>query len=191
MRITSIMTGTGPVIKRKRARFSLALATAALALSGGVGFANLANADPVGTAKAPSATLTLGEMVTGRLTAPFGKTFDPFQDGSTRVHHGVDIAAPIGTSIRAPADGVIVAATDLYDGKPAYGKVVVLDTASGTRTLFSHLNGYAVAPGQTVSKGELIAEVGNSGKSTGPHVHIETYRNGERVDPMEVWAPSD
>lgn len=188
MRITSIMTGTAPVIKRKRERTSLVCAAAAIALSSGVGFANLASADPVGKPPTASQTLTIGEMVTGRLTAPFGQTFDPFRDGSRRVHQGVDIAAPTGTAIRAPADGVIITATDLYDGKPNYGKVVVLDTAGGTRTLFSHLDDYAVEPGQQVSKGQLIAEVGNTGKSTGPHVHIETYVNGVRVDPMTVWA---
>lgn len=188
MRITSIMTGTGPVIKRKRELTSLVCAAAAIALSSGVGFANLASADPVGKPPTTSQTLTIGEMVTGRLTAPFGQTFDPFRDGSTRVHQGVDIAAPTGTAIRAPADGVIITATDLYDGKPNYGKVVVLDTAGGTRTLLSHLDDYAVEPGQQVSKGQLIAEVGNTGKSTGPHVHIETYVNGVRVDPMTVWA---
>lgn len=191
MRITSIMAGTAPVIKRKRERASLILAAALLILPGGFGFANLANADPAGKAPTASPVLTLGEIVTGRLTAPFGKTFDPFRDGSTRVHRGVDIAAPIGTAIRAPADGVVVAATDLYDNKPAYGKVVVLDTASGTRTLFSHLNDYKVEPGQQVRKGELIAEVGNTGKSTGPHVHIETYVNGTRMDPTTVWSASE
>lgn len=191
MRITSIMAGTAPVIKRKRERASLILAATVLALPGSFGFANMANADPAGKTPLASPVLTLGEIVTGRVTAPFGKTFDPFRDGSTRVHHGVDIAAPVGTAIRAPADGVIIAATDLYDGKPAYGKVVVLDTASGTRTLFSHLNGYNVEPGQQVTKGELIAEVGNTGKSTGPHVHIETYVNGTRVDPTTVWSSAD
>ncbi len=188
MRITSILAGSEPVIKRNRDRVSLVCAATAIALSSGVGFANLANADPAGKAPDMSQTLTIGEMVTGRLTAPFGKTFDPFRDGSTRVHNGVDIAAPTGTAIRAPADGVIITATDLYDGKPNYGKVVILDTAAGTRTLFSHLNDYSVETGQQVTKGQLIAEVGNTGKSTGPHVHIETFVNGTRVDPISVWA---
>jgi len=188
MRITNIMAGTGPVIKHRSACTGLGLVAMALTLSSGFGFANLANADPAGKPKTASTVLSLGEMVTGRLTATFGTSFDPFRDGTTREHHGVDIAAPIGTVIRAPADGVIVAATDLYDGKPNYGKVVVIDTASGTRTLFSHLNGYTVEAGQQVHKGEPIAEIGNTGKSTGPHVHIETYVNGTRVDPMTVWS---
>lgn len=191
MRITSIMAAAAPVIKRKRDRAGLICAATALALSSGLGFANLANADPAGKAPSTAQTLTLGEMVSGRLTAPFGNSFDPFRDGNTRVHHGVDIAAPIGTAIRAPADGVIIAATDLYDDKPNYGKVVVIDTASGTRTLFSHLNSFEVEAGQQVSKGDLIAAVGNTGKSTGPHVHIETYLNGTRVDPMTVWSAAE
>ncbi len=188
MRITHVMAGIAPVIKRRRDAAILALTATGLSLTGGFGFAGLANADPIGKTAPVSKTITIGEMVTGRLTAPFGKSFDPFRDGSTRVHQGIDIAAPIGTPIRAPADGVIVEATDLYQGQSSYGKVVVLGTAPNTTTLFSHLNAYTVEAGQQVKKGEIIAEVGNTGKSTGPHVHIETYVGGERTDPATVWT---
>lgn len=191
MRIINIMSGNAPLRKRRVSKSALIGALTSMSLATGVGFANVANADLERTKADTGSTITLSDMVSGRLTAPFGKSFDPFRDGSTRVHNGVDIAAPIGTVITAPADGIIVDATDLYDDKPAYGKVVVLATANDTVTLFSHLDSYAVAPGQQVKKGAPIAAVGNTGKSTGPHVHIETTVNGERVDPLSVWAPQD
>ena len=181
--------GTEPVIKPVRVRTALTAAALSMALVGGASMASLANADPAGATSAPSSTVSFGEIVSGRITAPFGKTFDPFRDGTTRVHRGIDIGAPIGTPIRAPADGTILAATDLYQDQPAYGKVIVIATASQTQTLFSHLDDYAVSEGQQVRKGEIIGTVGNTGKSTGPHVHIETFIEGERVDPMEVWGP--
>lgn len=189
MRITNIMSGNAPLSKRRASKSALIAALTSISLVTGVGFANFASADPDETSGVTRAPSTFGSMVSGRMTAPFGKTFDPFRDGSTRIHKGVDIAAPIGTVIRAPADGIIVDATDLYDGKPAYGKVVVLATANDTVTLFSHLDTYSVVAGQQVKKGAPIAAVGNTGKSTGPHVHIETTVDGERVDPVSVWAP--
>lgn len=188
MRITHIMAGRRPVIKPIRVRTTLSVAALSVALMSGASMASLANADTAGATSKPSSAVSFGEMVSGRVTAPFGKTFDPFKDGTTRVHHGVDIGAPIGTPIHAPADGTILAATDLYRDQPAYGKVIVIATASQTQTLFSHLDSFSVTEGQQVRKGDIIATVGNTGKSTGPHVHIETFIEGERVDPMEVWG---
>ncbi|PHS28772.1 MAG: hypothetical protein COA84_00880 [Robiginitomaculum sp.] len=126
-------------------------------------------------------------MVSGHISAPYGKSYDPFKTGKAKKHNGIDIAAPQGTPIYAPSNGVIVAATDIYDGKPAYGKVLVFQSSSKTQTLFAHLDSYEVQQGQRVQKGMRIAAVGNTGKSTGPHVHIETFKAGERVDPLNVW----
>ncbi|MEM7329490.1 MAG: M23/M56 family metallopeptidase [Pseudomonadota bacterium] len=187
MRISHIMSGSEPLIKTRTMQAFLVSAAAAICVASGVGLASVAHADPAGKTVSDKSTVTLESMVTGRLTAPFGKTFDPFRDGTYRVHKGVDIAAPIGTEITAPADGQIVEATDLYEGQSAYGKVVVLQTANETLTLFSHLDTYRVSAGQRVKRGDLIATVGNTGKSTGPHVHIETLVAGEQVDPFTVW----
>ena len=130
---------------------------------------------------------TISPMVTGKLTSKFGPALDPFKKGKTRNHFGTDIAAPTGTPIYAPADGIIREATSIYDGKPAYGNVVVLETEGGVMTMFAHLDGYTVVSGQAVTKGAQIATVGSSGKSTGPHVHIETHKEGKRVDPETIW----
>lgn len=126
-------------------------------------------------------------MVSGRLTSTFGPAADPFNKSKMRDHYGIDIAAPLGTPIYAPANGIITAATNVYDGKPAYGTVVVLQTDDGVQTVFAHLDSYTVRAGQSVTQGTQIATVGSSGKSTGPHVHIETYQNGTRLDPQGVW----
>lgn len=202
MRIAHIMTGSQPTYKRRRDRVVLGLVASAVTAVGMISISTTASAgDPApqtaNTTEAPviSNPVTKGpvftSMVTGRLTSTFGPAADPFNKGQTRDHYGVDIAAPTGTPIYAPANGIIVAATDVYDGKPAYGNVVVLQTRGGVLTLFAHLDGFIVTPGQSVSQGTQIATVGNSGKSTGPHVHIETHKNGARVDPLSVWAVND
>lgn len=187
MRLTHILTGSRPAFKRGRDRLALSVAALALSVTGTFGLAATASAD---TPAAKTVNMISSQIVTGRLTAKFGQSFDPFKSGETRNHHGVDIAADIGTPIFAPANGVIQAATDLYQNKPGYGTVVVLQTDDGIQTLFSHLDGYTVQVGQRVAKGEQIATVGNSGRSTGPHVHIETYKDGTRIDPMSVWSLS-
>ena len=187
MRLTHILTGSRPAFKRGRDRLALSVAALALSVTGTFGLAATASAD---TPAAKTVNMISSQIVTGRLTAKFGQSFDPFKSGETRNHHGVDIAADIGTPIFAPAHGVIQAATDLYQNKPGYGTVVVLQTDDGIQTLFSHLDGYTVQVGQRVAKGEQIATVGNSGRSTGPHVHIETYKDGTRIDPMSVWSLS-
>ena len=148
MRLAHIVTGTRPAFKRGRDRIGLSVMATCLALAGTVSIAATASADASG----PSVTNRVSNpVVTGRLTAPFGKSYDPFRNGQTRIHQGVDIAAPIGTPIFAPAAGTIQFATDLYDNTPAYGTVVVLKTDDDVMTLFSHLDSYTVSAGQRVA----------------------------------------
>lgn len=186
MRIHQVMNGATPIFKRYSSKLTLAVAAAGFTLVGGAAISATAGADPVSARD--SSNQIVSSMVSGRLTAPFGEVFDPFKEGETRIHNGIDVAAPIGTPIYAPAGGVIREATDLYDGRAAYGRVVTLQSTDGLLTLFSHLDSYSVTVGQRVVKGEQIATVGNSGKSTGPHVHIETMRDGKRLDPMTAWS---
>ena len=123
-------------------------------------------------------------IVKGRLTSPFGLTRAKF---GNKVHTGIDIANQSGTPIYAPADGVIIEATDRYKNGTKWGKVVVIETGGGVRTVFAHLKSYDVTAGQTVKAGDQIAQLGNTGKSTGSHVHIETLVDGKHIDPMTVW----
>ena len=114
-------------------------------------------------------------LVAGRVTSCYGSR-------SGAKHNGVDIAAPIGTPIYAPDDGVVL------DAGPAsgFGLAVYIQHGDGTITVYGHINEYFVNAGQVVTAGQQIAEVGNRGQSTGPHLHIETHRNGlyqDRVDP--------
>lgn len=198
MRIMHIMNGTRPAYKRCRDRVGLALTASTLTVVGIMSVSATASAgdnlpQSLPIAEVPSVKTAVAfspafkAMVTGRLTSRYGPTADPFKKGATRNHHGVDIGAPMGTPIYAPANGVIIAATDSYNGNPKYGNVVALQTQGGVLTVFAHLGGFNIVVGQSVTKGTQIATVGSSGLSTGPHVHIETYENGNRVDPMGIW----
>lgn len=204
MRITHIMAGRRPTFKRRRDHALLGVAASVMTALGMISISATASAEPKAapatevapaTEAAPANTepkvmkrTMTSAIISGRLTSRFGLMRDIFKDGKTQSHRGVDFAAPIGTPIYAPANGVVRAATNIYDGKPAYGTVVVLETDGGVMTMFAHLDAFMVQNGQRVTKGTQIATVGNSGKSTGPHVHIETSRAGRLVDPMDVWA---
>lgn len=185
MRIKHIMDGSQPAFKRLRDRLVLGGVAGAIALTGTLAISTTALADPAQNTKTVNTVVT--PIVTGTVSSKFGPAKDPFNKGKTRDHYGLDIKAPTGTPIYAPADGRIIAATEIYNGNPAYGTVVVIETEGWIKTMFAHLDAATVEEGQWVAKGTQIATVGNTGKSTGPHVHIETRKNGKRVDPATVW----
>lgn len=112
------------------------------------------------------------------LTSSFGKRRDPIFNFWV-MHKGLDMGGRIGMEVCAPADGVVIW-TGLRGG---YGKTVVLDHGYGLQTHFAHLNRYLVQRGDHVRRGDPIAEMGSTGKSTGPHLHYEVRRNGQPVDP--------
>lgn len=186
MRIKHIMDGTQPAYKRPRDRYLLSALAASVTVIGMLTISATANAGPAEKSALKADISSV--MVTGRLTAKFGEAPDPFKKGETRNHYGIDIAAPTGTPIYAPADGFVKDATDSFKGNPKYGNVVLFATEGGVVTMFSHLDGFNVKAGQKVKKGTQIATVGTTGKSTGPHVHIETYKSGQRVNPAKVWT---
>jgi murein DD-endopeptidase MepM/ murein hydrolase activator NlpD len=114
----------------------------------------------------------------GLLTSSFGSREDPFT-GSSTMHSGLDIANAPGTDIFATADGVVVLAGE--NGE--YGNCVVIDHGRDTKTLFGHLQGYIVKVGQQVKRGEQIANMGTTGRSTGTHLHYEVRINNVPVNP--------
>ena len=116
-----------------------------------------------------------------RVTSVFGHVSDFRQNA----HHGTDFAARRGTAVLAPADGTVIAATHAYPDGANYGTVVVIDHGAGWQSLFAHLQDFAVQPGQRVRRGDPIARSGNTGRTTGPHLHMELLRNGTRVDPQD------
>ncbi len=185
MRIKYILSGDPLQIKSSKARRGLLTVATITAIS--VSMALSVHADSeTGTSPGYKAS-PFSEWVSGRVTSEFGRR--PIRKGSeeTQFHRGIDIAAAEGTEIRMPDDGVIIEATDLYNDMPAYGKVVIIETADQTRTMLAHLSEYSVTQGQRVSKGVPIARMGSTGRSSGPHAHIETWVDGKRVNPREVW----
>ncbi|MGQ9512965.1 MAG: peptidoglycan DD-metalloendopeptidase family protein [Thermodesulfitimonas sp.] len=111
--------------------------------------------------------------VPGPISSPFG-----LRDG--RPHEGIDIAAPAGTPVRAAAGGQVI-----YAGPTGtYGLLVILQHDDARTTCYAHCDEVYVVPGQTVTAGEVIAAVGNTGRSTGPHLHFEVRVNGTPYDPV-------
>jgi murein DD-endopeptidase MepM/ murein hydrolase activator NlpD len=106
--------------------------------------------------------------VDGVVSSPVGWRRDPI-NGETRYHAGTDIAAPAGSTIRAVAEGRVVESGE----KGGYGNAVVVQTDDGRKMLYAHNNKNLVRVGDWVSRGEPIAEVGSTGRATGPHVHFE------------------
>lgn len=116
----------------------------------------------------------------GYFTSGFGVRRSPFGDGRDKMHEGLDIANHPGTSIHATADGVVTWA----DTKPGYGLMVIVDHGYGLETYYGHTKKVLVSKGQKVKRGDDIALLGNSGRSTGPHVHYEVRVHGTPVDPL-------
>jgi murein DD-endopeptidase MepM/ murein hydrolase activator NlpD len=118
--------------------------------------------------------------VEGQVTGSFGERIDPF-NGEGAFHSGVDISSAYGHPVVAPADGVVTY-TDILGG---YGRVVMINHGNGISTRYGHLAGFAVAAGQAVHRGDIIGYVGDSGRSTGPHLHYEVRINDTPVNPYK------
>lgn len=118
----------------------------------------------------------------GWITSYFGMRQDPIGRVGRRVHEGLDIAANTGTPIFATADGVVAR----VEYSKSYGKTVVVDHGYGYRTLYAHNSKNLVKRGTRVKRGDKIAVVGNTGISTGPHVHYEVQLNGVPIDPRKT-----
>ncbi|MEM6415514.1 MAG: M23/M56 family metallopeptidase [Pseudomonadota bacterium] len=119
--------------------------------------------------------------VEGRLSSPYGMRFDPFNK-QQKMHNGTDIEAVLGTPIFAPAAGVIIRSENIS----LYGNIIEIRHTGGYVTRYTHLANFAAARGDKVSAGEIIGTVGSSGRTTGPHVHVEVFRSGKRVDPATI-----
>ncbi|MBI5967882.1 MAG: peptidoglycan DD-metalloendopeptidase family protein [Deltaproteobacteria bacterium] len=118
--------------------------------------------------------------VLGRITSGFGETRQIDASGGTRPHRAVDIAAPVGTPILAPAEGIVRFA----GWGQEYGRLVCIDHGYGFSTIYGHLQNFFVKTGTRVRKGEAIGTVGVSGNTNGPHLHYEVCLRGSRVDPF-------
>jgi murein DD-endopeptidase MepM/ murein hydrolase activator NlpD len=116
----------------------------------------------------------------GWVTSDFGTRLDPYSD-DRKMHEGLDVATPHGQPVAAPSDGVVV-----FNGvEGGYGKVLVIDHGYGVKTRYGHLSETFVRVGDRVKRGDKVAAVGNTGKSTGPHLHYEVRVNGIPENPRK------
>lgn len=114
----------------------------------------------------------------GWLSSPFGKRVDPF-NGRTAWHNGVDFAGKENSDVLTVGSGVVTWAGERY----GYGNLVEISHGNGYVTRYGHNKTFLVGLGDVVRKGQAIAKMGSTGRSTGPHVHFEVYKNGRAVDP--------
>jgi murein DD-endopeptidase MepM/ murein hydrolase activator NlpD len=108
---------------------------------------------------------------------------DPFS-GEGAMHTGIDITAPIGTPVKAAADGIVVSANWNY----GYGRCVIIEHGNNYQTLYGHLSRIDVIEGQEIRQGDVLGAVGNSGKSTGSHLHYEVRIGSTPVNPYRFLA---
>lgn len=121
----------------------------------------------------------------GWLSSTFGMRTDPFS-GKNEFHEGVDFAGKEGSNVVAVASGVVTWAGD----RSGYGNLVEITHGNGYVTRYGHARDMYVTEGQTVKKGDVLASMGSTGRSTGPHVHFEVLRNGKPVDPAKFITAS-
>jgi murein DD-endopeptidase MepM/ murein hydrolase activator NlpD len=123
----------------------------------------------------------------GRISSPFSlHRFDPVVH-IVRPHQGIDVAAPMGSEIEAPAAGIVVD----VKWQAGYGNILTIDHGYGVVTRYAHCSKILVSRGQRVKRGQKIALVGSTGESTGPHVHYEVWVNGKPVNPKQFVLPED
>jgi murein DD-endopeptidase MepM/ murein hydrolase activator NlpD len=119
----------------------------------------------------------------GHVNSEFGRRRSPWS-GDAEFHDGLDIGADSGSPVKAPAPGTVIFA----GVRGNYGRTVILDHGGEVRTLFGHLEQIEVAPGQRVERGQRIAQSGNTGRSTGPHLHYEILVQGRPMNPRTfLW----
>lgn len=140
--------------------------------------------DEVAGLRRAAEALPLGQPVAAtRVSSRFGYRMDPFLKRAA-LHAGLDLVAPAGTEVRAAAAGTVVSA----GWRGGYGQLVEIRHASGTSTRYGHLSAILVTEGQQVAVGDRIGRVGSTGRSTGPHLHYETRRGDEAVNPAPFLA---
>lgn len=147
------------------------LAATAAATRAASGVASLQSLNPTGIA------------LPGRVSSAYGMRKDPIS-GEGKMHSGTDIPMPYGSDVRTAGAGTVVSVQEAG----GYGLQVVVDHGDGVTTRYAHLSESSVKPGDTVAKGQVIAASGNSGRSTGPHLHFEVLSQGRAIDPQSHQA---
>lgn len=118
-----------------------------------------------------------------RMASGFGMRLDPVYK-IQKFHAGMDFTSPVGTEVYATGDGVVESVNYSYNG---YGNEILINHGYGYKTRYAHLSGFRVKPGAKVKRGDVIGVVGNTGKSTGPHLHYEVLKNNNAVNPVYYY----
>ncbi len=121
----------------------------------------------------------------GRTSSPWGSRVDPLTGRAGAFHNGADLAVPVGTPLKAPGAGEVIRVWE----DPDNGKAIRVRLADGATVFgFAHLSQQLVSEGEQVAAGQIIGLTGNSGASTGPHVHVAAWVNGQNVNPEPLWS---
>lgn len=123
--------------------------------------------------------IPLGYPYYGTITSTFGHRENPFGGRAVETHSGMDIRAPMGAPVKAMAKGTVIFA----GRRGGYGNCIIIKHIGSYETLYGHLSRILVKPGQQVDIGQEIGKVGSTGRSTGPHLHYEVHKNGQRINP--------
>lgn len=126
----------------------------------------------------------LGFPFHGSITSTFGHRENPFGGSNVETHKGLDIRGPMGAPVRAMAKGVV----EFAGPRGGFGNCIILKHANGFETLYGHLSKILIRPGQKIEIGQQIGKIGSTGRSTGPHLHYEVHRNGQRINPQSFLA---
>ena len=122
----------------------------------------------------------------GIITSGWGERDNPIT-GRQEEHNGLDIAVSEGTAVLAAKSGVV---TEVRDSA-TYGKMMKYETKDGYTILYAHLSAVLVKEGEEIRQGQVVAKSGNTGLSTGPHLHYSIWKNGELLNPMQFFSAED
>ena len=122
----------------------------------------------------------LGLPFHGRITSTFGHRENPFGGMNVETHKGLDIAGPLGSPVKAMAMGTV----EFAGPRGGFGNCIMIKHANGFETLYGHLSKILVRVGDKVQIGQTIGKVGSTGRSTGPHLHYEIHKNGQKINPQ-------
>ena len=123
-----------------------------------------------------------------RMSSGYGIRIDPVYK-TRKMHYGMDFSAPKGTPVYATGDGVVQRTQRAFSksSRKGYGNCVLINHGYNHKTFYAHMQNYIVRKGQRVKRGDIIGYVGNSGKSTAPHLHYEVHKNGKKVNPVHYY----
>lgn len=122
----------------------------------------------------------LGMPFSGAVTSSFGHRENPFGGADVEIHRGMDISGPMGAPVKSVAKGRVAFA----GVKGGFGNCIIINHENGFETLYGHLSKILVRKGQQIEIGEQIGNIGSTGRSTGPHLHYEVHRNGQKMNPQ-------